>query len=52
MTIAAILTAAGRGTRFGAEQPKQYLPILGRPVLRLAAEALLAEGGVTLLQPV
>jgi len=52
MTIAAILTAAGRGTRFGAEQPKQYLPILGRPVLRLAAEALLAEGGVALIQPV
>jgi len=52
MTIAAILTAAGRGTRFGAEQPKQYLPILGRPVLRLAAEALLPEGGVALIQPV
>ncbi len=52
MTIAALLMAAGRGTRFGADQPKQYLPLLGRPVLRLAAEALLAEGGVTLLQPV
>lgn len=52
MTIAALLLAAGRGTRFGADQPKQYLPLLGRPVLRHAAEALLAEGGVTLLQPV
>jgi 2-C-methyl-D-erythritol 4-phosphate cytidylyltransferase/2-C-methyl-D-erythritol 2,4-cyclodiphosphate synthase len=52
MTIAALLMAAGRGTRFGADQPKQYLPLLGRPVLRHAAEALLAEGGVTLLQPV
>lgn len=52
MTIAALLMAAGRGTRFGAEQPKQYLPLLGRPVLRHAAEALLAEGGVALLQPV
>jgi 2-C-methyl-D-erythritol 4-phosphate cytidylyltransferase / 2-C-methyl-D-erythritol 2,4-cyclodiphosphate synthase len=52
MNIAALLMAAGRGTRFGADQPKQYLPLLGRPVLRLAAEALLAEGGVTLLQPV
>jgi 2-C-methyl-D-erythritol 4-phosphate cytidylyltransferase/2-C-methyl-D-erythritol 2,4-cyclodiphosphate synthase len=52
MTIAAILTAAGSGSRFGAAQPKQYLPLLGRPVLRLAAEALLAEGGVGLIQPV
>ncbi len=50
--IAALLLAAGRGTRFGADRPKQYLPLLGRPVLRHAAEALLAEGLVTLLQPV
>ena len=40
------------GYPFGADQPKQYLPLLGRPVLRHAAEALLAEGGVALLQPV
>jgi 2-C-methyl-D-erythritol 4-phosphate cytidylyltransferase/2-C-methyl-D-erythritol 2,4-cyclodiphosphate synthase len=52
MMIAALLMAAGRGTRFGADQPKQYLSLLGRPVLRHAAEALLAEGGVTLIQPV
>lgn len=52
MTIAALLMAAGRGTRFGTDQPKQYLSLLGRPVLRHAAEALLAEGGVTTLQPV
>ena len=50
--VAALLLAAGRGTRFGAERPKQYLPLLGRPVLRHAAEALLAEGLVALLQPV
>jgi 2-C-methyl-D-erythritol 4-phosphate cytidylyltransferase/2-C-methyl-D-erythritol 2,4-cyclodiphosphate synthase len=50
--VAAVLTAAGRGSRFGAETPKQYLPLLGRPVLRHAAEALLAEGLVGLLQPV
>jgi 2-C-methyl-D-erythritol 4-phosphate cytidylyltransferase/2-C-methyl-D-erythritol 2,4-cyclodiphosphate synthase len=52
MTIAALLMAAGRGTRFGADQPKQYFSLLGRPVLRHAAEALLAEGGVTMIQPV
>jgi 2-C-methyl-D-erythritol 4-phosphate cytidylyltransferase/2-C-methyl-D-erythritol 2,4-cyclodiphosphate synthase len=44
--------AAGSGARFGAAEPKQYLPLLGRPVLRHAAEALLAEGGVAVLQPV
>jgi 2-C-methyl-D-erythritol 4-phosphate cytidylyltransferase / 2-C-methyl-D-erythritol 2,4-cyclodiphosphate synthase len=50
--VAALLLAAGRGSRFGADRPKQYLPLLGRPVLRHAAEALLAEGLVGLLQPV
>ena len=40
MTIAALLMAAGRGSRFGAETPKQYLPLLGRPVLRHAAQSL------------
>jgi 2-C-methyl-D-erythritol 4-phosphate cytidylyltransferase/2-C-methyl-D-erythritol 2,4-cyclodiphosphate synthase len=52
MRTVALLVAAGRGTRFGAEQPKQFLPLLGRPVLRHAAEALLREGGVEALQPV
>jgi len=50
--VAALLTAAGRGSRFGSETPKQYLPLAGRPVLRHAAESLLAEGLVGLLQPV
>jgi 2-C-methyl-D-erythritol 4-phosphate cytidylyltransferase / 2-C-methyl-D-erythritol 2,4-cyclodiphosphate synthase len=50
--VAAVLTAAGRGSRFGAETPKQYLPLLGRPVLRHAAEALLADGMVGRIQPV
>ncbi|GGC53309.1 bifunctional enzyme IspD/IspF [Siccirubricoccus deserti] len=52
MTITALLMAAGRGLRFGAESPKQYLPLAGRPVLRHAAEALLAGGAVTTIQPV
>ena len=52
MNIAALLMAAGSGSRFGAVQPKQYLPLLGRPVIRHAAEALLAEGRVTLVLPV
>ena len=44
--------AAGRGSRFGADAPKQYLSLLGRPVLRHAAEALLRDGLVDSLLPV
>ena len=50
--IVALLLAAGRGERFGAPEPKQYALLLGRPVLRMAAEALLADGHVQILQPV
>lgn len=52
MTVTALLMAAGRGTRFGAEAPKQYLPLLGRPIMRHAAEALLREGLVDRIVPV
>jgi 2-C-methyl-D-erythritol 4-phosphate cytidylyltransferase/2-C-methyl-D-erythritol 2,4-cyclodiphosphate synthase len=52
MSIAALLMAAGSGQRFGAPEPKQYLPLLGRPVIRHAAEALLREGLVDRLLPV
>lgn len=51
MRIAAILVAAGMGSRFGAETPKQFLPLLGRPVIRHAADALAPHVGA-LLQPV
>ncbi len=50
MRIAAILVAAGSGSRFGAETPKQYLPLLGKLVIRHAAEALAEH--VDILQPV
>jgi 2-C-methyl-D-erythritol 4-phosphate cytidylyltransferase/2-C-methyl-D-erythritol 2,4-cyclodiphosphate synthase len=32
--IAALIVAAGKGERFGNALPKQYLPLMGRPVLR------------------
>ncbi len=44
MRVAAILLAGGTGSRFGAETPKQFLPLAGAPVLRHAAAALLAAG--------
>jgi 2-C-methyl-D-erythritol 4-phosphate cytidylyltransferase len=36
----AIVPAAGSGTRFGAEVPKQYLPLAGRPLIYHALSAL------------
>jgi 2-C-methyl-D-erythritol 4-phosphate cytidylyltransferase / 2-C-methyl-D-erythritol 2,4-cyclodiphosphate synthase len=50
MRLAAILVAAGSGSRFGTGAPKQFLVIAGKPVIRHAAEALAAH--VSLLQPV
>ena len=50
MRIAAILVAAGSGSRFGGDAPKQFLSLAGKPVIRHAAEALLPH--VTILQPV
>jgi 2-C-methyl-D-erythritol 4-phosphate cytidylyltransferase len=39
----AIVPAAGQGARFGADLPKQYTPLLGRPLLSWTLAALLAE---------
>jgi 2-C-methyl-D-erythritol 4-phosphate cytidylyltransferase/2-C-methyl-D-erythritol 2,4-cyclodiphosphate synthase len=50
MKVAAILVAAGTGSRFGGGIPKQFLPLGGKPVIRWAAEALLPH--VAFLQPV
>jgi 2-C-methyl-D-erythritol 4-phosphate cytidylyltransferase/2-C-methyl-D-erythritol 2,4-cyclodiphosphate synthase len=50
MQLAAILVAAGTGSRFGAGMPKQFLTLLGQPVIRHAARALIEAGAI--LQPV
>lgn len=39
----AIVPAAGQGARFGAAVPKQYTPLLQRPLLSWTLSALLAE---------
>lgn len=36
----AIVPAAGSGSRFGAEMPKQYLPLAGRPLIHHTLAAL------------
>ncbi len=50
MRIAAILVAAGTGTRFGHPTPKQFWQLAGRPVIAHAASRLVAE--VDVIQPV
>lgn len=42
----ALVPAAGGGTRMGAEVPKQYLPLLGRPLIWHALKALCAVGRI------
>jgi len=41
--IWAVLPAAGRGTRFGGEVPKQYLEAAGKPLIAHALDALLSH---------
>ena len=36
--IFAIIMAAGSGTRMGSEQPKQFLPLGGVPILQRTIE--------------
>lgn len=44
--IWAIVPAAGRGSRYGGELPKQYLDIAGAPLLAYALRAVLAHPSV------
>jgi 2-C-methyl-D-erythritol 4-phosphate cytidylyltransferase / 2-C-methyl-D-erythritol 2,4-cyclodiphosphate synthase len=46
MTYVALVPAAGGGSRMGAPLPKQYLPLLGRPVIHHALVALCAVAAV------
>jgi 2-C-methyl-D-erythritol 4-phosphate cytidylyltransferase/2-C-methyl-D-erythritol 2,4-cyclodiphosphate synthase len=52
MRVMALLVAGGAGVRLGGAVPKQYLPLLGRAVIRHAAEALLRDGQVEAVLPV
>ena len=44
MTLAAILVAAGRGTRAGGEKPKQWQPLAGRRAIDHALQAFRDDG--------
>ena len=41
-----LVAAAGAGLRFGAETPKQFVSLAGRPLLAHAVDALAADGRV------
>ncbi|WP_347059262.1 2-C-methyl-D-erythritol 4-phosphate cytidylyltransferase [Blastococcus sp. HT6-30] len=44
MHAAAIVAAAGSGSRLGADRPKALVPLAGRPLVTWAVEGLLAAG--------
>jgi 2-C-methyl-D-erythritol 4-phosphate cytidylyltransferase/2-C-methyl-D-erythritol 2,4-cyclodiphosphate synthase len=50
--VAAVVVAAGRGTRAGGARPKQYQEFRGVPVIRTAIAAFAEHPGVGLVQPV
>lgn len=50
--VAAVVVAAGRGTRAGSEIPKQYRELGGVPVIRTALTAFASHPGIDLVQPV
>jgi 2-C-methyl-D-erythritol 4-phosphate cytidylyltransferase/2-C-methyl-D-erythritol 2,4-cyclodiphosphate synthase len=51
-SVAAIVVAAGRGSRAGGERPKQFQRIGGQPVLRRALAAFTSHPGVSSVQAV
>jgi 2-C-methyl-D-erythritol 4-phosphate cytidylyltransferase / 2-C-methyl-D-erythritol 2,4-cyclodiphosphate synthase len=50
--VCALVVAAGRGSRFGADRPKQYLPLGGRSVLRHAIAAFAGHSRIDGVQVV
>ncbi len=46
MTTAAIIVAAGQGTRAGTDLPKQFAMLGGRPMLAYSHAALAAHPGI------
>lgn len=43
MTTGAVVLAAGRGTRFGATEPKQFALLAGRPLVTYSVETFVAH---------
>lgn len=49
MHVTAIIAAGGRGERFGGAEPKQLLPVGGRPILERSVEAFASHASVDAL---
>ena len=47
MTIAVIIPAAGSGTRFGGQLPKQFQPLAGKPMIQHVVERFLLDENVS-----
>ncbi len=47
MRVLVIVPAAGSGTRFGGDLPKQFQPLAGKPILQHALERFLFDDEVT-----
>ncbi|MEA2986767.1 MAG: 2-C-methyl-D-erythritol 4-phosphate cytidylyltransferase [Alphaproteobacteria bacterium] len=50
--IAAVIVAAGRGSRAGGDIPKAYRPLGGQPVLRFSLTLFSGDRQITMVQPV
>ncbi len=50
--IAVLVVAAGRGERSGKSLPKQYFPLLGKPILRWTLDAFASHPKITTSQVV
>jgi CTP:molybdopterin cytidylyltransferase MocA len=48
--VAVLVVAAGKGERAGGAVPKQYAPLLGKPILRWTVEAFARHPRVTSVQ--
>lgn len=52
MSVAALVLAAGRGERLGHALPKAFVPLIGRPLLARALEAIAASPVIAYVLPV
>ena len=50
--IAVVIVAGGKGERVGGAVPKQYLALLGKPILRWTIEAFARHPAIDLIQVV
>jgi 2-C-methyl-D-erythritol 4-phosphate cytidylyltransferase / 2-C-methyl-D-erythritol 2,4-cyclodiphosphate synthase len=50
--VAAVVVAAGRGSRVGGDVPKAYRPLGGRPMIRFSLGLFSADKQVRVVQPV